>query len=148
MNNEGKFVRVSYVGTFDNGEVFDSTEAHGGTPLEFICMAGQMIPGFDRAVREMEVGEIKKVHIPCAEAYGERDENLIVNIPKGQVPNVDWLSVGQTLYLQDANGTPIPARIAEIAEDVIKFDLNNEMAGKDLNFEITLIEALDKKPEA
>lgn len=148
MNNEGKFVRVSYVGTFDNGEVFDSTEAHGGTPLEFICMAGQMIPGFDRAVREMEVGETRKVHIPCAEAYGERDENLIVNIPKGQVPNVDWLSVGQTLYLQDANGTPIPARIAKIAEDVIKFDLNNEMAGKDLNFEITLIEALDKKPEA
>ena len=143
MSNEGKLVKVSYIGTFDDGEVFDSTEAHGGDPLEFTCMAGQMIPGFDRAVNDMAVGETVKVRIPCTDAYGERDETMVISIPKSQIPNVDWLTVGQTLYLQDANGRPIPAKIYEIVEDAVKFDLNHEMAGKDLNFEITLIEVED-----
>ena len=75
MSNEGKKVRVNYIGTFDDGTVFDSS-VERGEPLEFTCMAGMMIPGFDAAVNEMAVGETKKVHIPAADAYGERDEQL------------------------------------------------------------------------
>ena len=114
MSNEGKKVRVNYIGTFDDGTVFDSS-VERGEPLEFTCMAGMMIPGFDAAVNEMAVGETKKVHIPAADAYGERDEQLVQRIPKENVPDVD---------------------------DVV-FDMNHEMAGKDLNFEITLEEVLD-----
>ena len=73
MSNEGKKIRVNYIGTFDDGTVFDSS-VERGEPLEFTCMAGMMIPGFDAAVNEMAVGETKKVHIPAADAYGERDE--------------------------------------------------------------------------
>jgi FKBP-type peptidyl-prolyl cis-trans isomerase len=67
MSNEGKKVRTHYVGTFDDGTVFDSS-VERGEPLEFECMAGMMIPGFDAAVKDMEVGETKNVHIPAVDA--------------------------------------------------------------------------------
>lgn len=140
MSNEGKKVKVSYVGTFDDGEVFDSTEAHGGDPLEFTCMAGQMIKGFDAAVKDMEVGQTVNVHIPCEEAYGARDEALVQRVPKSQVPNAEWIAVGQELYMQDEAGHVFPVRVSDVNDDSIELDLNHQMAGKDLNFEITLIE--------
>ena len=143
MSNEGKKVKVSYVGTLDNGEVFDSTEAHGGDPLEFTCMAGQMIKGFDAAVRYMEVGETKKVHIPCEEAYGPHNPELVQKVPANQIPNVEWLPLNQTLLMQGANGQPIPVRITERTDTMVTLDMNSEMAGKDLNFEITLLEVAD-----
>lgn len=142
MGNEGKLVRVSYTGTLDDGTVFDSTEAHGGDPLEFTCMAGMMIPGFDRAVRDMTVGETIQVHIPCEEAYGPADERLIQRAPASRVPNVEWVSVGQKLYLQGPDGQPIPATVIEATKEFVTFDMNHEMAGKDLNFEITLMEVV------
>ena len=73
MSNEGKKVKVHYTGTLDDGSKFDSS-VDRGEPIEFVCMAGQMIPGFDAAVEDMAVGEKKTVHIPAAEAYGERDD--------------------------------------------------------------------------
>lgn len=143
MSNEGKTVKVTYVGTLDNGEEFDSTQAHGGDPLEFTCMAGQMIKGFDVAVKDMLVGETKTVHIPCAEAYGESNPALIQRVPANQIPNVEWLPLNETLYMQGANGQPIPVRITERTETMVTLDMNHEMAGKDLNFEITLVEVVD-----
>lgn len=143
MSNEGKLVKVSYRGTLDNGEEFDSTEAHGGEPLEFTCMAGQMIAGFDRAVRDMEVGETVNVRIPCEEAYGARDEALVQRVPKSQVPNAEWITVGQSLYMQDQAGNVFPVRVTDVEGDSIELDLNHEMAGKDLNFEITLLEVAE-----
>lgn len=142
MSNEGKKVRVNYIGTFDDGTVFDSS-VERGEPLEFTCMAGMMIPGFDAAVNEMEVGETKKVHIPAADAYGERDEQLVQRIPKENVPDVDDLPVGQTVYMQAPGGQSFPVKVVEITDDDVVFDMNHEMAGKDLNFEITLEEIVD-----
>ena len=106
-------------------------------------MAGQMIPGFDAAVNEMAVGETKKVHIPAADAYGERDEQLVQRIPKENVPDVDDLPVGQTVYMQAPGGQAFPVKVVEITDDDVVFDMNHEMAGKDLNFEITLEEIVD-----
>ena len=88
MSNEGKRVRAHYRGTLDDGTQFDSSYDRG-EPLEFTCCAHQMIPGFDAAVKDMEVGEKKTVHIPCAEAYGERREDLVMFFPAAQVPNLD-----------------------------------------------------------
>ena len=147
MSNEGKFVRVTYTGTLDDGTVFDSTDQHGGDPLEFVCMAGMMIPGFDLAVKDMAVGETATVHIPCAEAYGERDERMIQQLPTSQVPNAEWMSVGQTIYLRGPGGQAVPAHVREVTREFVTIDMNHEMAGKDLNFEITLLEALNEKPE-
>lgn len=143
MSNDGKRVRTHYTGTFDDGTVFDSSYTRG-EPLEFICMAGQMIKGFDEAVKDMEVGETKKVHIPAADAYGERNEELVQEIPKENIPDADELPVGQTVYLQGPGGQPLPVKVEAVTDTVVVFDMNHEMAGKDLNFEITLVEIVEE----
>lgn len=141
-NNEGKRVRTHYTGTFDDGTVFDSS-VERGEPLEFICMAGQMIPGFDAAVKDMEVGETKKVHLPASEAYGAHNPDLVQEVPTAHVPGAEDLPVGQTVYLQGPGGQPLPAKVVEVTKEHVIFDLNHEMAGKDLNFEITLVEVVE-----
>lgn len=142
MSNEGKRVRAHYIGTFDDGTVFDSS-VDRGEPLEFVCMAGQMIPGFDEAVKTMEVGETKKVHLSADQAYGQRNEELVQTIPTANVPGAEELPVGQTVYLQGPGGQPFPAKVVDVNKETVTFDLNHEMAGKELNFEITLVEVLD-----
>lgn len=142
MSNKGKRVRAHYVGTFDDGTIFDSSVSRG-EPLEFVCMAGQMIPGFDAAVETMEVGEVKDVHIPAIDAYGLRDEALVQRIPTSNVPGAEDLPVGETVYLQGPGGQPLPVKVMEVTPEYVVFDMNHEMAGKDLNFQITLVEVLD-----
>ncbi|MEG0324112.1 MAG: peptidylprolyl isomerase [Raoultibacter sp.] len=142
MSNEGKKVKVHYTGTLDDGTKFDSS-VDRDEPIEFVCMAGQMIPGFDAAVKELAVGETKKIHIPAAEAYGEYNDELIQQIPVAQIPNGDQLPVGQTIYMQGPNGQPFPVFVKEITDGIATFDMNHELAGKDLNFEITLVEIAD-----
>ena len=140
MSNEGKKVSVHYTGTLDDGTKFDSS-VDRGVPLDFVCMAGQMIPGFDAAVRDMEVGQTVNVHIPCAEAYGEHRDDLVQKIPVAQIPNAEKLPVGGMIVLQTADGTPFQAKVVAVDDEFATFDLNSEMAGKDLNFEITLLSA-------
>lgn len=142
MSNEGKKVKVHYTGTLDDGSKFDSS-VDRGEPIEFTCMVGQMIPGFDAAVKDLAVGETKTVHIPAAEAYGEYNEELIQKIPVSQIPNGDQLPVGQTIYMQGPGGQPFPVFVKDITDGVATFDMNHELAGKDLNFEITLVECAD-----
>ena len=145
-DNTGKRVKTHYVGTLDDGTEFDSSLKHG-KPLEFTCMAGMMIPGFDAAVKEMEPGETRQVHIPAAEAYGERNEDNVQIAPAGQqvmaMISVEDLPVGKTIYIQGAGGQPVPAKVLEIGPEGAKLDMNHELAGKDLNFEITLVEVED-----
>ncbi len=142
MSNEGKKVKVHYTGTLDDGKKFDSSHDRN-EPIEFTCMAGQMIPGFDAAVKDMGKGETKTVHIPAAEAYGERDEDLVQKVPLAQIPNGNELPVGQTVYMMGPGGQPFPAFVRSIEDGIVTFDLNHELAGQDLNFEITLVEIAD-----
>ena len=107
MSNKGKKVKVHYTGTLDDGTKFDSS-VDRGEPIEFVCMAGQMIPGFDAAVEDMAIGEKKTVHIPAAEAYGERDDAMVQKVPVDQIPNADQLPVGQTVYMMGPGGQPFP----------------------------------------
>lgn len=142
MSNEGKKVKVHYTGTLDDGSKFDSS-LDRGEPIEFTCMAGQMIPGFDAAVKDMQQGETKTVHIPAEDAYGEHDEDMVQKIPVDQIPNGDQLPVGETIYMMAPNGQPFPVFVREIEDGLVTFDMNHELAGKDLNFEITLVEVAD-----
>ena len=142
MSNKGKKVKAHYIGTLDNGEKFDSS-LDRGEPIEFTCSAGQMIPGFDAAVEGMAVGETKKVHIPAAEAYGERNDEMVQTVPRDQIPNSDDLPVGEMIYLSGPGGQPIPVMVVEKNDDTVVFDMNHQLAGQDLNFEITLIEVSD-----
>lgn len=142
MSNEGKKVKVHYVGTLDDGTKFDSSRDRN-EPLAFTCMAGQMIAGFDNAVKDMNVGDVIDVHIPAAEAYGERREEAIQSIPVAQLPGSEKLASGQQVTLGTPNGYPIRATVVENNGTTITFDTNHPMAGKDLNFNIELLEVED-----
>lgn len=143
MSNEGKKVKVHYVGTLDDGTKFDSSRDRN-EPLGFTCMAGQMIAGFDKAVRDMEVGQTANVHLEPEEAYGERREDLIQEFPMSQVPEqMRGIKVGEKVMLQSPQGFPVPATVCKVTPEAISLDLNHEMAGKALNFEIELLEVED-----
>ena len=142
MSNEGKKVRAHYRGTLDDGTQFDSSYDRG-EPIEFTCGAHQMIAGFDAAVTDMQVGEKKTVHIPADEAYGQRRDDLVIEFPREQVPNAEQLTCGDKVFLSGPGGQPVPATVARITPKVITVDANHEMAGKDLNFDIELVEVLD-----
>ena len=135
--NAGKKCRVHYRGTFNDGRQFDSSYDRG-EPLEFICGVGMMIPGFDAAVADMEVGETRQVHLMPEEAYGERDPQAIFTVEIAQLPGSEDLSEGTMVYLHGAYGDPVPARVTAKDEKTITFDTNHEMAGKELNFTIEL----------
>ena len=106
----GSKVKVHYTGTFDDGKVFDSSE--GRNPLEFTIGGNQVIKGFENAIREMKVNDEKSIKIPAKEAYGERDENLMVKIPRDKFP--PEVELGGNLILKGPNGEQIPAVIKEV----------------------------------
>ena len=137
--NIGKTCRTHYRGTFNDGTQFDSSYDRG-EPLEFVCGAGMMIKGFDAAVADMDVGQIVDIHLMPAEAYGEVDPAAIFTVETARLPGAEELTVGQRVYLQDQYGRPIPVTVAAKDENTITFDANHEMAGKELNFRIELVE--------
>jgi FKBP-type peptidyl-prolyl cis-trans isomerase 2 len=139
MSNQGKIVKIHYKGTLDNGEVFDSSYEHG-EPIEFTCMAGQVVPGFDNGVVDMELGEKKTIHIEPADAYGEVREDLIMEVPLENIPNADQLPVPGTIYMQTPDGNPIPVQVTKVENGKATFDMNHPLAGKALNFEMELVE--------
>jgi FKBP-type peptidyl-prolyl cis-trans isomerase 2 len=142
MSNEGKKVKVHYRGTLDDGSVFDSSYDRN-EPLEFTCMAGQMIAGFDQAVRDMEVGQVTDVRLPPEEAYGPHRDDLVQTLNFEQLPGAEELGVGDRVMLTSPTGQPFPATVVDKDEKTITFDLNHEMAGKALNFRIELLEVED-----
>ena len=137
--NVGKTCRTHYRGTFNDGTQFDSSYDRG-EPLEFVCGAGQMIKGFDAAVADMEVGQIVDIHLMPEEAYGMPDPEAIFTLEIAQLPGSENLEVGQQVYLSNQYGQPFPVKVLEKEEKAITFDANHEMAGKELNFKIELVE--------
>lgn len=137
MIEPGRSVKVHYTLTLDDGSIVDSSE--GKDPFQFQLGAGQVIPGFDKAVQEMAVGDKKQVKIPSKEAYGEKRDDMIANIPREKFPSNITLEVGQTFEMDTQQG-PVPIRIVQIMEQSVKIDGNHPLAGEDLTFDITLIE--------
>lgn len=137
--NVGKTCRTHYRGTFNDGTQFDSSYDRG-EPLEFVCGAGQMIQGFDAAVADMEVGQVVDVHLMPEEAYGMPDPNAVFTLEIAQLPGSENLEAGQQVYLTNSYGQPFPVKVAARDETTITFDANHEMAGKELNFRIELVE--------
>ena len=137
--NVGKTVRVHYRGTFNDGTQFDSSYDRG-EPLEFICGAGMMIFGFDAAVAKMDVGQIIDVHLMPEEAYGPKDPNQVIKLLQAQLPGSEGLEVGERVYLEDNMGRQFGVTVVDKTDTEITFDANHEMAGKELNFRIELVE--------
>ena len=137
--NVGKTCRTHSRGTFNDGTQFDSSYDRG-EPLEFVCGAGQMIKGFDAAVADMEIGQVVDVHLMPEEAYGQPNPEAIFTLEIAQLPGSEDLTVGQQVYLSNQFGQPFPVKVTAKEEKTITFDANHEMAGKELNFKIELVE--------
>ena len=138
--NAGKTVSVHYTGTLDDGSKFDSSYDRN-QPLEFICGAGMMIPGFDKAVCDMEVGQTVDIHLEPEEAYGPINPDAIMTIELELLQGGENLQPGDKVFLTNSMGQPFPVTILEKTEETITFDANHEMAGKALNFKIELLSA-------
>ena len=135
---KGDVVKVHYKGTLNSGEQFDSSE--GRDPLKFTVGAGQMIAGFDAAIPGMVVGEKKTIVIAPEDAYGEKKQDAIIEFPKSNIPANMKLEPGMKLQLRNEAGHPVPVVVTEVKDDVIILDANHELAGKELIFDIELVE--------
>ena len=136
--HQGDTVRVNYTGKFSDGEVFDSSE--GRDPLEFTLGAGQVIAGFEQAVDGMEVGDTRTVNIQATDAYGLRREELVLVVDLGQLPQNFDPEIGMRLQSQNPEGRPIFATVTAIEETTLTLDANHPLAGRDLTFDIELVE--------
>lgn len=133
----GDKVSVHYRGTLDDGTQFDSSE--GGEPIQFTLGAGQVIPGFDRAVQGMEEGETKTFTIPAEEAYGPHRPELIHRVPRHQIPPQVELYPGARLEARDQGGHRMLLTVVEVNETEAVLDANHPLAGHDLTFEVRLV---------
>ena len=135
MKNGDK-VKVHYTGTLDDGSVFDSSE--GREPLEFTIGENQVIKGFEDGIKDIKLNEEKTIRINAKEAYGERDERMVVSIPRDKFP--PDVQAGGTLIMKGPQGQRIPAAVKEVKDDAVLVDLNHPLAGKKLNFKVKVVE--------
>ncbi|MBA3002385.1 MAG: peptidylprolyl isomerase [Desulfurivibrio sp.] len=135
---KGDSVKIHYTGTLEDGTVFDSSA--GRDPLVFTIGGGQVIVGFDEAVQGMAIGDKKKVAIPSHKAYGEKNEELVIQVPRDQVPPDLNPEVDQKLQMGGPNGELVVVTVVEVTDEVVILDANPPLAGKDLIFDLELVE--------
>ncbi len=134
----GDTVRVHYAGTLDDGTTFDSSA--GREPLEFTLGEGMVILGFETTVEGMRAGDKRKQRIAPGDAYGERDEERVIQMPRSELPPDAKVMIGDRVRLQDEMGHIHAARIADMGLETLTLDFNHELAGQALTFEIELVE--------
>jgi peptidylprolyl isomerase len=133
----GDKIKVHYHGKLRSGETFDSSQ--GREPLEFTVGSGQVIKGFDEGVKGMKVGEKKTVEIPVQEAYGEKQQEMMIEFPKDQFPPDMKPEVGMQLMMTNGSGQNFPVTVAEVKENSVVLDANHPLAGQDLIFDLELV---------
>jgi len=131
----GTKVKVHYTGTLNDGTIFDSSE--GRKPLEFSIGESQVIPGFEDGIKTMGLNEEKTIKIDVKDAYGERDERMIVSVPKEKFP--PEVKVGGMLIMKGPKGERLQAVVKEIKDDAVMIDLNHPLAGKELIFKVKVV---------
>lgn len=140
----GDTVKVHYHGKLSSGETFDTSA--GKEPLQFEVGGGMVIPGFDQGVTGMEVGEKKTIHIPFLEAYGPRNPEMVIPMPRDRFPPDMEIELGMPLGMSDPEGHQFQVTIVEIKEDVVMLDANHPLAGQDLVFDLELVEIVGGSP--
>ena len=134
---QGDTVKVHYHGKLTDGTTFDSSE--GREPLEFEVGSGAVISGFDNGVMGMQEGETRTINIPVAEAYGHKQEDLLMEFPINRFPEGVKPEVGMSLNMSNGSGQSFPVVITEIKDDVVILDANHPLAGQDLVFDIKVV---------
>jgi FKBP-type peptidyl-prolyl cis-trans isomerase 2 len=137
----GDRVKVHYTGRLTDGTEFDSSRDR--EPLVVTIDAGQVIPGFNEGLKGMKVGDEKTVNIAAPDAYGERSDEQTMKVPIEQLPTDPPLSIGMTLVGNDPNGGQFQVTLVEINEETATLDGNHTLAGKELIFDLELLEIMD-----
>ena len=138
----GDTVLVLYVGTLDDGKIFDSSDMHGNNPLQLTLGSGKVLPGFEQAIIGMKANQTKIIHIPAEQAYGPYRDELVDTIKSREYPKGYKPDVGDTFKVPLKDGGSTTVTVVEVYKDGLKIDANHPLAGKDLNFEIKLMEIL------
>jgi peptidylprolyl isomerase len=133
----GDTVKVHYTGRLDDGTIFDSSA--GGDPIEFQLGAGTVIPGFDRGVTGLAVGEKRTVDIPCAEAYGPHHPEAVFVMPRDQFPPDLAPELGMQFRMQHPAGMTLDMTVVALSDGEVTLDANHPLAGKDLHFDLELV---------
>jgi len=133
----GNTVKVHFTGRLENGEVF--TSSRESEPLEFTLGGGQVIPGFEKAVTGMELGETKTVNLPPEEAYGPRQEDLVVDVKKSNFPEDLTPLTGEQLEIPQEDGEPLKVAVVDVSGDTVTLDANHPLAGYTVTFTIILV---------
>jgi len=134
----GDTVKVHYTGKLEDGKVFDSSENR--EPLEFVIGEGNVIPGFEKGIAGMALGESKTITIPPEEAYGTRHEEFVVNVERNEFPENITPAIGLQLQMTQPNGESINVIITDLTEDTVTLDANHLLAGHTLIFDVELVE--------
>lgn len=135
---EGDKVSIEYEGKLEDGTVFDSSKTQG-KPMELEIGKKLVLPGFEKALMEMEEGEEKEFKLPSAEAYGQYKEELKQKFPREQLPKEHEPKVGMVLMVKTQEGQQFPAKIVEVTDKEIALDMNHPLAGKDLTFKVKVV---------
>ncbi|MBD3204412.1 peptidylprolyl isomerase [Candidatus Woesearchaeota archaeon] len=134
---KGDKVKIHYTGKFKNGDVFDSSE--GKAPLEFEAGKGMVIKGLDEEIIDMKIGDKKTIEVPPEKAYGQRQNNLLAEVPRDKLPKNLDIKKGMMLTFQNEKGVPFTAKIVDFDDNSLKLDLNHPLAGKTLVFDIEVV---------
>jgi FKBP-type peptidyl-prolyl cis-trans isomerase 2 len=137
----GNTIKIHYHGKLPDGTTFDSSA--GRSPLEFTVGSGQVIKGFDDGVQGMSVGDKKTIEIPYVDAYGPEDPSMIIDFPVERLPEDMKPEIGMQLNMNNAEGQQFPVVITGITEENIILNANHPLAGKDLIFDLELVEIMD-----
>jgi len=135
---DGDTVKVHYTGKLENGDVFDSSRER--EPFEFTVGNKAVIPGFEKGVVGMGVGDTKTIEIPPEEAYGPKQDELVVVVNKTEFPEDITPSVGQRLQIKQQDGNPVVVTITDLTEDSVTLDANHPLAGYTLFFEVEIVD--------
>ncbi len=135
---QGNTVKVHYTGKLNDGQVFDSSQER--EPLEFTIGEGTIIKGFESGVLGMEVGDKKELNIPAEEGYGVRNESLVANVPRTDIPSHIDVAPGQGLQIQQPNGEKVNVVVTDVTEEKVTLDANHPLAGKDLVFDVEMVD--------
>ncbi|MFN4101460.1 MAG: peptidylprolyl isomerase [Pararhodobacter sp.] len=133
----GDTVHFHYTGSLKDGTVFDSS--NGRDPLTFTLGSGQIIPGLERALDGMAVGEQKTVVVPAADAYGDRVDSARQAVPRAQFPGDIPTDPGTRLQMQSPEGQVIPVMVVEATDEHVVLDANHPLAGEDLTFAVEVV---------
>lgn len=134
---QGDTVHVHYTGRLDDGTVFDSSK--GKSPLAFVLGTGHVIPGFEKAVEGMSVGDEVSTKIDPDDAYGPRSDELVLDVPAENFPGEATPSVGQRFEMSTPDGQRMPVTVTEVGDETVQIDANHPLAGQPLNFELELV---------